>query len=389
MGTALWSAALSVYVSTFAFAQLPVGQRFEQGKALMEALRTRYADLKDVQFDFDAWIEGRTNGQLTKSTESGTMKFRFLDGSYRMTTRIIGGVHERIQDRAVLGKSVTILSLRTVGGRRQRTYSSGTAHEVGCNGFCGPLMHFVAAARPVDYAVELVGWEHVGGVLGVGGARCAHIAIYDRKFLGRMLTEYIESGEKPPGIFGLHIWLDVDRALALRTGVAVYRGELDPPEAWFAPTEIKNARRVEWDADQPHLWVPAEWVMEETHEYRTQTISKTVSTKLRVVVIGKSIRVNVGFEDDDFRIEPPEDVAGPQTPPVEVAESDGTSVALLPQGSIGAAPQVGPEALDQQPTEADLAAPSKTQQRAWIIVATAAVGTLLLSLGLYLRRTRA
>ncbi len=387
MGVTAWSAALVVYASTLAFAQVSVRERFEQGKALMEALRTRYADLKDVQFDFDASIGGGTDSEVT--TQSGTMKFRFLDGSYRMTTHIVGGTHERLQDRAVLGRSETILSLRTVGGRRQRTYVSGTAHEIGCSGFCSPLMHFVAAARPVDYAVELVGWEHVGGALGFGGTRCAHIAIYDRRFLGKLLTEYMESDGRGPSLLGLHVWLDVDRALALRTAVAVHDGGREPPKQWLAAAEIKKAHRVTWSDNRSELWFPAEWVIDETHEYRTGTVTRTIVSKFRLVVIGNSIRVNVGFEDDDFRIEPPEDAAGPQTPPVEVAEPGGSSVALLPQGSIGAAPQVGPEALDQQPTEADLAAPSKTQQRAWIIVAIAAVGTLWLSLGLYLRRARA
>lgn len=283
---------------------LPPSERVERGQAILTVLRQRLEGLKDLQFDFDEWRTEIHPEIETSTTITGTIKLRFSDGAYRITTRRIGKDADIQQDRALLQGTITELMQKPVLRKLVTIHNTQPSEEVGCLGYCGPLLPYLAAVRPDRYPVELIGWERVGFT------RCARLAVYDREAYRRSgaldrLEAYLASGNRnatPPEL-SQHVWLDVRRGVALR--YAVVASGKTPEGVVHTETErmeLSRLHRIDWAAGRPPLWIPAEW--EEQWELDMPQRGRVIG-KRRLVIILSSIRTNVGFDDSVFRIPPP------------------------------------------------------------------------------------
>lgn len=361
--------------------ELPPSERVERGQAILTVLRQRLEGLADLQFDFDEWRTEIHPEIEFSSAITGTMKLRFSDGAYRITTRRIGKDADIQQDRALLQGTVTELIQRPLFGKLVTIHNTQPSQEIGCLGYCNALLPYLAAVRPDRYPVELIGWERVGFT------RCARLAVYDREAYRRSgatdrLEAYLASGNRnaTPPEMSQHVWLDVKRGVALRYALV---GSGKTPEGVvqveMERTELSRLHRIDWAEGRPPLWIPAEW--ETQWESDTPRFGRVIG-KRRLVVILSSIRTNVGFDDSVFRIPPPPGARrqspGPDPKVAEIAAHRpapvSPMVSEIPPGA--STPLVDPDELPP-PSPGQLRAPVR---RGWpftsVVLAVGGLGLL-------------
>ncbi len=365
-------------------------RRFELGQALMTTLRERYRGLVDLEFEFDEWR--RTAGPTEKADETitGSFRLRFNDGAYHLSTNIMRGSEQTHTETAVLRGTNTLLFQGIRGGRKVLVHHTQAAVEMACIGYCIPFEHFIAAAQPDRYAVELIGWERVRGT------NCARVVVYDRTIFQHRLEQYIRATDataKPPEP-AEHLWIDVDRAVVLRRAI-IARSEAGKvtKELEFEPMEFTKLHRIDWSDQRPPLWVPGQWRAEWTMPWHGTGALKlsgqrwTIKMSRRLVVIRRSVRVNVGFQDDAFRIPPPPDAVRQTSDSDPLAARYGPPPGgpVLPVAPTGPAPWVDTEKLPTTVSDGALSAPSG-RQLPWLSIGLGTGGVAVLLAAWLLRR---
>ena len=389
-----------VYVPLVLWAASPVAgaddrestpaRRFELGEALMTVLRERYRGLIDLEFEFDEWRRSEGPTERTERTITGSFRLRFADGAYHLSTNIMRGSAQSRTETAVLRGTNTLLFQGVRGGRKVLVHHTQAAVEMACIGYCVPFEHLLAAAQPDRYAVELIGWERVRGT------NCAHVVLYDRTIFGHRLDQYIRSTdvEAMPPEAGEHLWIDVDRAVVLRRAV-VARGKAGKVtrELQLEPMEFTKLHRIDWSDHGPPLWVPGQWRAEWTMPWHGTGAAKLtgqrprIKVSRRLVVIRRSVRVNVGFQDDAFRIPPPPDAVQQTSDSDPLAARYGPPPGgpVLPVAPTGPLPWVDAEKQRAPVPNSALAAPAR-RQLPWLSIGLGTGGLVVLLAAWLLRR---